>query len=357
MRSAGNVSIILCRVRCNTSRSRSTLIRIFQQAHVDLEQGPLEDQEKYFGHHECEVFSEEQQLATESENRWNNCEKNRGHENFFSVQYFRDNYLPKLQSDRDREVINTWIDCTVKLQVTCTSKDRPDNDPHAKDRGKIGCRYGTGFIKLVFSAVYDKPCLCAICKGKVAEKHWGFYVRTAGHVVFNTEEAKTTQVQLNYDDDSCEPKFGYGVDVVKFQPKRDWIDMWCVTCDQEIGAWIESIYCCWSDGDDQLKPPDLSALLPGCGEDCIPVLIASHPHGQPKKITLGEFRGRDRKNCRIEYSNPTCKGSSGAAVFVSDRRTRKFTHILWALPVHSRVIESRTAQKEHINCGHDGWLI
>ncbi|GFR75020.1 hypothetical protein ElyMa_002178000 [Elysia marginata] len=90
---------------------------------------------KNYSRHECAIFTSREHEAAESFWGYENCEKNPGHENFISVQDFKDNYLPRLQSDEQRERFRSRIDRTVRLRVNCTSRTRPDDDDMAEYRG------------------------------------------------------------------------------------------------------------------------------------------------------------------------------------------------------------------------------
>ncbi|GFR86176.1 hypothetical protein ElyMa_002460500, partial [Elysia marginata] len=290
---------------------------------------------KPIGRHECAIFTNREHEAAESCRSYKNCEKNPGHENFISVQVFKDIYLSRLQSDEQREKFRSRIDKTVRLRVDCTSQARPDVDKMAEYRGSSKMRVGTGCVYSVQEPKYDEPCVCFKCDGNVAKKQWRFNVMTAKHVVYNMEEAKETKIDFFYDDDSCNrPRDGRmksarGVEVIRSEPDMDWCEMWCVTCDEDLGERIEKFDKRVSNNC-KLTYQDLSqlGLLSSGDEDCLPALIVSHPHGQPKKITVGEVTHQDIENFRVYYNTPTCPGSSGAPVFGDTR--------LWGLlPVHS----------------------
>ncbi|GFS24263.1 hypothetical protein ElyMa_001659200 [Elysia marginata] len=122
------------------------------------------------GGHECAIFTSREHEAAESCWGYKNCEKNPGHKNFISVQDFKDNYLPRLQSDEQRELLRSWIDKTVRLRVDCTSQARPDDDDMAEYRGTSKMRVGTGCVWYVEEPKYDEPCDCPKCGGNVARK-------------------------------------------------------------------------------------------------------------------------------------------------------------------------------------------
>ncbi|GFR64411.1 hypothetical protein ElyMa_003631700 [Elysia marginata] len=222
----------------------------------------------------------------------------------------------------------------------CTSPDRPDDDDFAADRGTAKLRSGTGYVWGFCDSEYMEPCSCDKCGGKVKKKR-KFYVHTARHVVYNAEEARRTKVDLFYDDDKClydgSMKSVWGVDLSVDKPDRDWCKILCVTCDEDL---VERIASSFLGGSNfiHIQPQDISdlGLLPSCNEDCDPVLIVSHPHARPKKITAGEVRRyQDVDYPRLDYTTPTCPGSSGANVFAYDRDIGEFSYFLWSIPVHS----------------------
>ena len=240
------------------------------------------------------------------------------------------------------------IDLTLRLRLYWTSPDRPDDDEFSNHRGTMTPRMGTGFIRRVSDPVSDEPCPCDKCNGEITRKFWRFLVRTAAHVVYNTEEAKSTRVDLFYDDDSC--KFDgrmvtvKGLRVVGIYHDGDMCYMECVTHDKALAERIESLRTSLYSG--IRKPQDLPSLdfLPPCDRGRRPILIVSHPHGQPKKITLGQ--GRDEEYPLVEYNTPTCPGSSGAAVFVfnTDPLNRGFNLLI--SPVHSGSFSSTSTQHQ-----------
>ena len=302
------------------------------------------------GHHECEVLCGGPEAA-ESGARWRECKKNPGHEEFISVKDFKENYLPRVQSEKQRAKLKTAIDLTVRIRIHWTSPARPDGYPLSGGRGTKTPRMGTGFIVHVYRPVSTKPCPCFECNGEITRKFWRLEVRTAHHVVYNTEEAKSTRVDLFYDHDSCERdgrmKTLKGLAVVMIYPKKDICDITCVTHNEALVERIQSArsslldkYTCW-------EPLDLSGLdfLPSCDKGHCPILIASHPHGQPKKITVGQARNGER--FLVEYNAATCPGSSGAPVFGFYTDPGGWSYYLVMQPVHCG--SSTSASTHHRN--------
>ena len=132
-----------------------------------------------------------------------------------------------------------------------------------------------------------------------------------------------------------------GLEMTMVNHDRDVCVMMCVTHDEALVERISSAWSCWYDG--RTEALDLSGLdcLPSCDEDRRPVLIVSHPHGQPKKITLGQWRDIDLP--LLEYNAPTCPGSSGAPVFRFYTDQNSWRYYLFT-PVHSRSSTSISTQ-------------
>ena len=308
------------------------------------------------GHHECEILGGGPEAA-ESEYLWRECKKNPGHEGFISAKDFKDYILPKVHNDKRRDVFRAMIDLTVRLRVSWTSAERPDGYPFCDDRGTDKTRVGTGWIDSVSDPVSDEPCPCVACNGEITRKFWRFSVQTAIHAVYNTEEAKSTKVDLFYDDDSCRLDGRMvtvtGLEVLRIYHEYDVCVIMCVTHDEALGERIKSASRCWDVRFD--KGLDLPGLLP-CDGGSRSILIVSHPHGQPKKITLGQLR--DDEHPLVEYNAATCRGSSGAPVFLVYPDLNSWRCGLMAPPVHigsftSTSTQHRKTKQEHRNYGYD----
>ena len=298
--------------------------------------------------HECEILrGGPESEAAESGTLWRECKKNPEHEEFISVKDFKDIYLPRVHTDKQRDMLRAVINLTVRLRLYWTSPERPDGDKFSNHRGTQKPRMGTGFIIRIYDPVSDKPCPCVECNGKITRKFWKIRVRTAAHVVYNTEEAKSTRVDLFYDDDSCKLDGKMvtvaGLEVLWVSPDKDLCFMMCVTHDEALAEVIKSAYSCWWSGCRQ--PLDLSGVdfLPSCRRGRDRILIVSHPHGQPKKVTLGQ--GSFREDPHVKYNTATCPGSSGAPVFefCIDQVNFRFYKIL--PPLHSG--SSTSTSTEH----------
>ena len=164
-----------------------------------------------------------------------------------SVNDFIDS-LSCSEGDPVREWVRATADLTVKLRVGYTSQDRPDGYPFSGVRGTSIPRVGTGLIWRVDSEI-NEPCPCDNCDGQEVRKCWRFRVVTAQHVVYDTEEAKRTRVDLFYDDETSrldgKVVSVWALRVVWSDAVDDWCSMECVTHDERIGEMVESLVRRW----------------------------------------------------------------------------------------------------------------
>ena len=296
--------------------------------------------------HECEILGRGPE-ATESTIRWESCQKNKGHKNFIPVQEFLEKHLSRSVSSEVRDAFRAFLDLTVRIRTHWTSRDRPDSDKLAGLRGTDDTRLGTGFIQYVCDVDPSTPCPCDQCDGRAGRKSWKFRVLTALHVVYNTEEAKETRCDLFFDDERSDldglMKSVWGVELHRAFHGRDASEFWCVTHDRSLGEGLMSTVQRWHDLVDSYEKStsqcQFSLNLKGYWDplrnewrDEYPLsrdyenrsrraVIVSHPHGKPKKITVGKVKREERLGGldQLEYYTPTCPGSSGAAVVLVDK--------------------------------------
>ena len=147
-----------------------------------------------------------------------------------------------------REWVRATADLTVKLTVGYTSQDRPDGYPFFGVRGTSIPRVGTGYIYRVDSEI-NEPCPCDNCDGQEVRKYWRFLVLTAQHVVYDTEEAKRTRLDLFYDDETSRQDGKvvsvWALRVDESNTESDLCMMECVTHDERIGEMVDSLYRRW----------------------------------------------------------------------------------------------------------------
>ena len=290
------------------------------------------------------------------------------------------------EGDPVREWVRATADLTVKLTVGYTSQDRPDGYPFSGVRGESIARVGTGLIYDVDSEI-NEP--CDNCDGQEVRKFWRFRVKTAKHVVYDTEEAKRTRVDLFHNDETSRQD-GKVVTVWALMvdwsdAKCDWCHMECVTHDERIGEMVESLDRRWrslyqhigsrpiysknsilldrlrkAEATGSRSRPIYSKKSSLSGEGQFYTLIISHPHGQAKKITLGKLRPTvtDDNSLYKEYETATCPGSSGAPVFLLDTKGDDvfLRHGYYGYHgcIHSGT-QSSSVSTDQINYGHFGY--
>ncbi|XP_055866317.1 uncharacterized protein LOC106050695 [Biomphalaria glabrata] len=281
-----------------------------------------------FDHGTPEVAVFEKGNKTEKEESIKGCLK--PHNNQLTTSEFTINSLPEgYQEDDLYELVNYIADFTVRISVNFSSKKRLNFWQQAKVQfqgNNRGERHsGSGRIADVYQDTNEiKTCLCSNCingtKNNAPKEIWTVVVFTATHVVFDDSEARRSECKLFYDTKDGMFK---QLNVSKCRWRNvagDLCFIECVTCDSkfanEIKAKFKRFNELWKGIRDRyaLEQEHDSKRL---------VVIVSHPHGKPqKKISVGRLQkkyDRHLKNdlgYQLFYDSPTCKGSSGAPVYL-----------------------------------------
>ncbi|GFO45763.1 hypothetical protein PoB_007226800 [Plakobranchus ocellatus] len=265
------------------------------------------------GFHECEVFRASVD-AIESAFAWEKCTKNPGHENFIPIAEFSMSHLPtQYQSLTVMGCITNVAKCTARLRVCYTSWERPHDYTFAVARGTKIPYTGSGYVYRITPG----KGLCP-CPDSHEPNWWKIYVQTACHVVFNTEEAKATEVDLFYDDEKAcvdgRMKTMQGMEVLEKNLLGDRCELVCFTHDSVLVKELQSLM--------EQSRHSFHAL---CHEQYKSVInnlcvAVSHPHAQPKQVTLGKVTSRKKQwgigRRTFSYSTDTCRGSSGAPIIM-----------------------------------------
>ena len=180
-------------------------------------------------------------------------------------------------------------------------------------------------------------------KSSPLDQHWyEIRVRTARLLVYNRDEAKSTEVDFFYDDE--ETMAEGRVKTVSASDSTDgcqyqWINnnsddcfFTCVTQDKDLIERLEGALenVAIQEPEEQVVADHPIRLL---------VVIISHRHGEAKHITVGSTTGMGYSSIKhqghvyFEYTAGTCPGSSGAPVLVFDSFWNPLTHS------HSKVIK------------------
>ncbi|GFN99975.1 hypothetical protein PoB_002648100 [Plakobranchus ocellatus] len=324
---------------------------------VTLSEGP-----DYDG---CDVFGSGPEAA-ESENAWKTCEKHPGHANFIPITEFGLNHLPEqYRTQSIKDLVNAIAVVTVKLVVRCNSPERMPRYCYSMSGERNSAHVGSGWILDIQKG--KGPCRgCFECDPNTSEmvkepaqdkeKWYLVYVISANHVVFDSEEAKATEVQLFYDDKKSRKdqrmKSIYGAMLERGGSSEDSCVLICFTHNErlakELTGYVDTMKSMVLKGnrDDPLFEYEyVRKTLPEHQNGlCI---MVSHPHGQPKMVTVGKREQVDRKRVQhlrrisltersrrlrlknpLFYSTESCRGSSGSPVFmpVSVETRRKDPH-------------------------------
>ena len=137
-----------------------------------------------------------------------------------------------------------------------------------------------------------------------------------------------------------------------------------MTHGERIGERVKSLYCRWNSLGFANVPLSISTKKLGPQSkwtgDQDYALIISHPHGQPKMITVGQLRdGVDMSDDYLEYHTATCPGSSGAMIarLYRDghgaRLRQRIVWRLWCSTVHSGSQgKPSTVSEQQVNYGN-----
>ena len=219
----------------------------------------------------------------------------------------------------ERKLLRVIADRTVRIRAFYTSQEyKSDYCTCWRSTESKGPRLGTGYIYGISES--NGPCPCKKCKRKKSKKckYWMLTVNTASYIVCNMKEAEKATIDLFYDNkssmDGGQVRSLTPIDFLKSESDQERCSLFCVTCDPAI---IERI-----------RP--LSSLQPSsCEGDLLDsfrrlltqgrpafALVVSHPHGLPKKITMGSLWWDPTSAHRLEFNALGCYGSEGAPVLL-----------------------------------------
>ena len=274
------------------------------------------------GLHEFEVFGDSD-LRLEENYALEQCEKNKNnHKNFIPVLEFSHHHLPGRYSHCRTLLwcIQALAQLTVRLRVHHVSNNRPDGYPGASFRNLNHKLLGSGWVyKVSFG---DGPCPCRCLK-----PWWKVEIFTACHNVFDEKEAQRTEADLFYDSESSEVTTIRGYDVADNSVQDDVCILHCVNHDQKTAYFLE----------DAVRRYELFRTIARRSLMSTLCVVISHPHGMPKKVTVGELVGNVKHdleqsqltNFMYTYTAETCKGSSGAPVLAGVSCKKSDTTGVW----------------------------
>ncbi|CAG5116466.1 unnamed protein product, partial [Candidula unifasciata] len=185
-----------------------------------------------------------------------------------------------------------------------------------------GIRCGTCFVQKI-EKFANTSCPCPECQGHRNTKWGKVTLTTALHVLKDEADASKCTVRffIDSEDSTDQGKIIYGLKSHSRDVTGDWCALVCATHDLDLLTLLE----------DKLKEywklgRALKDKYQKESENLV-VVVVSHPHGGPKRISLGEAKVKDLARevredqdwCYYSYDAVTCDGSSGAPVYVLGR--------------------------------------
>lgn len=220
---------------------------------------------------------------------------------------------------------------TCLIRVNWVSAKRPENYPSYEHRGTNQRRAGSGCIHInninlgdATNLYYEKfpPASSDTKKKKV---YGPFNVQTAKHVIFDDEEMKHSTLEFFYDSkDKSQVVEAIPIESTGSDDTHDRIDLRCVTFNPDFGRRMKGV----ERERNELWEKFCSKPKQEENENDFLAVCISHIHASFKHISIGRAKlgegslredgGHTKWRC-FTYDTPTCKGSSGAPVWICNQ--------------------------------------
>ncbi|KAK0064829.1 hypothetical protein Bpfe_005918 [Biomphalaria pfeifferi] len=283
-------------------------------------------------HLEIELFQRDSDLR----HRQLTCIKNPGHEKLVPINELTlDNFPLPLRHQCVMDYVTAFSPLVVRIKVKHTSSGRAKDDPFHKIVGRCVYRGATGCVDQVVDVknIHEFPCKDDACILSGTDHYvYGFIdVWTNRHVVFDTKEAQSTEVEFFFDSPDRQGVVTLkGHDVRKDATGND--DMVLLRCLSHDTDFIPKIHRLVEEA------KVLGAAIPRSIKDSSMTdyaIVVSHPHGTLKTFSVGELMEyhkipdkagflsrflrehswKHSHRLRVSiYTTPTCPGCSGAPV-------------------------------------------
>lgn len=288
-----------------------------------------------------ELAEVEEQLAeTELHSPNTVCTKNLGHENFIPLHKFGKENLPPGCRHLESHV-KALANITALVTVKQISKERPKTFPGTDTPYPCCHQVATCWVYKVIRR--EGRCQCEACQESDEPKtnFAEIIIHTAAHVVFDNSEAKQTTCYLFFDKGSalvnCKGVVKLaGMSRVWSDVEKDTCKMVHVTHDSVVIDRVENIVLEWESARKSLecqrfidRSVPLGERLEADASHEIMAVTVSHPHGCSKHVTIGHCVSIEDKGSGqtvYKYTTATCRGSSGAYVFVVEKTRRSWDH-------------------------------
>ena len=262
---------------------------------------------------ECEVFGSWPDKL-EAGSAWDNCKKTKNrHKNFIPVGEFSEQHIPSHYHQREKlvEYTKALATLTVKLCVNCISVSRPNGYAFSNYRGRNVRHVGTGWVFGVTRGDGPSPLKSTSESSQSPAEWWKIRIFTACHVVYDKKEALSTKVELFYDDENSRVTTLRGYDTEHDNQSDDLSIVQSFTEDRKLAHLL-------MEATDNFARLKLEVEKYWTNPLCV---VVSHPHGNPKKVTIGEMVENGTSNPSANgfmlYTADTCAGSSGAPVLTA----------------------------------------
>ncbi|CAL1542314.1 unnamed protein product [Lymnaea stagnalis] len=228
--------------------------------------------------------------------KWKGCQENPGHKEFIPVKEFNLEHLPKgYRTDHFLRSIRLLGDLTCRITVTSVSDKRPHDNTLFSQSGRV--RMGTGTVFEVIRETNETEAKTCVQCGSLHETTGFCIIRiiTACHVVFDCQEAGHTTIDLFYDDEFNKKDIHTldGCRVISKDVDEDWCVFDCLTGDDDLAKRMHE------------RLNDFKSLIHNRKLDTsVPwIIVASHPHGLAKHITVGEWKEYDGTESTKQVTN------------------------------------------------------
>ena len=247
---------------------------------------------------------------------WDTCLKNKGHEKFVPVLVSNlDKTLKQLPQEYQTQDVSNYIETVSDLTVKLTVSTRQENTNGAETTRRA---FGSGWVRDVQEVNSLGP----------PQGSYRIYVKTAYHVIFDdndTDKKKSIAIHFFYNHKK-------DLREVKKHPIADWwgskdTDNCQFCCDIDLVD--KQLYDLLKESLSSLHSEQVDPIRDRPYTDV--AVIVSHPHGEPKYITVTEDVevewNEARTDCDVQYKADTCPGSSGGPVILMKAAQRGYNLI------------------------------
>ncbi|CAL1535612.1 unnamed protein product [Lymnaea stagnalis] len=311
---------------------------------------------------------------------YNSCEVNPGHGGFYVPQTLQVKNLPReIQNEDSLTFFNCISQLVVQITVTYTSAARGPKDEYSEFINTNKTRYGSGFVGAVDEQIMKLRCKRDNCffasehldsstmsspntsfdrsssfdmnanlsspntnspdKPNTIQKHFfygGVTVHTSRHVIFDKSEADNAFVKFFFvGPDGQGVVNGHVAAIVGVNSSQDHMTLHVMSHDKNVFNVLPVVLAnAKSSYKEMLRSTIRAQHAHGLVNKESWVALISHPHGMPKRITLGRVRKEieDSDGIKVKkyYDAPACNGSSGGLVM-----TPSLLKLQWPGAVHS----------------------